>query len=328
MNKPKVYIGTVSKNVIDSVIELANFYEYPLGLIPSRRQIDYENSYVMTTRDFVDYVKANSEYITIERDHAGLGQGTKYDNGFISVERDAENGFDIIHVDPYKFPNLKVQELTRKYIVAAHSRSKWCQYEIGTEEAIHRLTESDLESLILYLKQHLPHDLFINIRYLVIQSGTALNLLQRINTGVFDAERFKSMIELANKYSLHSKEHNGDYLSFDELRYRFENGLNAINIAPEVGQIESEVLYKKFNTYDRERFFTIVKKYKKRWNKWVSSLSDYTPEDICIAFGHYVFQDELFKTLKLEYGWMIDEEIKIAIKKRLYEIIKATDNNF
>ena len=39
---PKLFIGPMSKEIVDAVID----YPVPLGLIPSRRQVDYENGYV------------------------------------------------------------------------------------------------------------------------------------------------------------------------------------------------------------------------------------------------------------------------------------------
>ena len=41
-NQSKLYIGCVSRNTIDATIEYANTHNVFLGLIPSRRQIDYD----------------------------------------------------------------------------------------------------------------------------------------------------------------------------------------------------------------------------------------------------------------------------------------------
>jgi hypothetical protein len=43
MNFPKYYIGPMSKNVVDCVIKQS---KHSIGLIPSRRQIDYSGGYV------------------------------------------------------------------------------------------------------------------------------------------------------------------------------------------------------------------------------------------------------------------------------------------
>ena len=45
-NQCKLYIGFVSRNTRDATIEYANNHNVFLGLIPSRRQIDYDGGYV------------------------------------------------------------------------------------------------------------------------------------------------------------------------------------------------------------------------------------------------------------------------------------------
>ena len=52
------------------------------------------------------------------------------------------------------------------------------------------------------------------------------------------------MCEVVSSYNILSKEHNGDYLSPDLIREKFSLGLNAINIAPEFGQLETKIYVK------------------------------------------------------------------------------------
>ncbi len=73
---------------------------------------------------------------------------------------------------------------------------------------------------------------------MVIQSGTSLSSNQ--NTGNFDLERLKKMINVAKRNNLSSKEHNGDYISEDLIKLKMSYGLDAINIAPEFGLIETQ----------------------------------------------------------------------------------------
>ena len=76
----KYFIGPMSKNVVDSVIELDN----PIvGFIPSRRQVDYDGGYVnnWTTKQFSEYV---NNRVVIQRDHGGESQGNKQDDGLTS----------------------------------------------------------------------------------------------------------------------------------------------------------------------------------------------------------------------------------------------------
>ena len=80
MNTVKFFICPMSKNIVDSVIELNSSY---LCLLPTRRQIYFNGGYVnsWTTKDFSNYVKSKNQNIILERDHSGANQGTNEDNG-------------------------------------------------------------------------------------------------------------------------------------------------------------------------------------------------------------------------------------------------------
>ena len=123
MSYPRLYFGTVSKNAIDAVIDVANHYgnqfEFPLGLIASRRQVDYDSGYVGSTIGLYDYIKKSSEYVYLCRDHGGPNQGAIEDDGKRSFNTDVRC-MDIIHIDPWKFVEecnlLTGIDLTEKYI--------------------------------------------------------------------------------------------------------------------------------------------------------------------------------------------------------------------
>ena len=57
---PKIFIGPMTKNVVDAIITFCNKTGHNIGLIPSRRQIEWNGGYVnnWTTNTFTQYVKA------------------------------------------------------------------------------------------------------------------------------------------------------------------------------------------------------------------------------------------------------------------------------
>ena len=77
--KPRLFIGPMSKEIVDAVID----FPWPLGLIPSRRQVDHESGYVngWVTETFCNYVRSKRKDILLVRDHGGPNQGYKVDNG-------------------------------------------------------------------------------------------------------------------------------------------------------------------------------------------------------------------------------------------------------
>ena len=98
----KFNIGPMSKNIVDSIIEFGT-KENKIGLIPSRRQVDYCGGYVNNwdTKTFSNYVKILNNNVWLQRDHGGPGQGQLQDDGIVSFIDDCKN-LDSIHIDPWK----------------------------------------------------------------------------------------------------------------------------------------------------------------------------------------------------------------------------------
>ena len=309
----------MSKNVVDSIIE----FDGNFGFIPSRRQVDYNGGYVnsWTTGEFATYVNGR---VPIERDHGGIGQGYKHDDGIESFMHDCRY-FDKIHIDPWKeYQNFdKGLQETIDCINFVHpqvGQQKQIKFEVGTEESIRRFEIDELEKLLIYLERSLESDIFENIEYVVVQSGVGLDLGKQNNTGTFDPDRLEKMIGVCKKFGKKSKEHNGDYLSNDEYKVRFDMGLDSINIAPEFGQLETMIYLNHMDSESISTWYELCLK-SKRWEKWVDEY--FIPQDnkrelieIC---GHYLFSDNGFKKIKPD----IDTEIVLEIKYKLGELYKG-----
>ena len=309
----KYFIGPMSKNVVDAVIE----FNDNIGFIPSRRQVDYVGGYVnnWTTGEFATYVNGR---VPIERDHGGIGQGYKYDDGMESFTHDSKY-FDIIHIDPWKkYDNLyEGIQKTVDYINFIYNINNKIKFEVGTEESIRRFELHEIRVLLNFLERGLKSKVFDNIEYVVVQSGVGLDLGKQVNTGTFDGDRLRQMVGYCKTFGKKSKEHNGDYLTSDEYKDRFDLGLDSINIAPEFGQLET-LCYLDEMGDDIEDYYQICYD-SKRWEKWVDK--DFIPEDnkkelikIC---GHYVFSDERFKKIKPN----IDNKIIEVVKNKLKDLV-------
>lgn len=323
--EPKYFIGPMSKNVVDTIVEFCNETGNNIGLIPSRRQIEWNGGYVnsWTTSDFTQYITRKTDKIVLQRDHSGPGQGKHDDSGLVSLINDCKY-LNLIHIDPWKkYPDyLEGLKWTIDMIKVCDAINPNLQYEIGTEEAIKRFEVEDLHKLILDLRLELGYTLFSKIKYLVIQSGTSLK--GNTQTGQYDKDRLVEMVNLAKKYNLLSKEHNGDYIPVSTIKEKFELGLDAINIAPEFGLIETQTYLdniKDENTFNK--FWEICYKSDK-WVKWVNE--DFNPneqkEELIKICGHYVLSNLQFITeIKSQFP-NIDEQIKDNIKNKLNELYK------
>tara|TARA_B100000035_G_scaffold245676_1_gene214310 strand:+ start:10750 stop:13284 length:2535 start_codon:yes stop_codon:yes gene_type:complete len=335
--KQKIFLGPMSKNIVDTVIEYSNAFNLPFTFIPSRRQVEHNGGYVNNwkTREFVRYVKNKGKFISVERDHGGPGQGTNMDDGMESFKEDCKY-MDIIHIDPWKkYPNYEdgLNE-TIKALNYCFDINPDLFFEISTEEGIRRFDVDELERLILDLQKKLNPEIYKRIKYFVVQCGTGL--LEANNIGQYERERLKNMVQLCNKYGFISKEHNGDWVSIELMREKFNLGLDCINVAPELGQIETKAILKSISLIednDRkeflfERFYNICLNSKK-WIKWVSK--DFNPEEnkeklinIC---GHYVFSYPEFEDIKKQLP-NVEKQIKKDLLKKLREYHSLYDSYY
>lgn len=289
MKTPKYFICPMSKQIVDSVIELQSDR---FGLLPTRRQIDYDGGYVngWNTTTFYEYVRSKSN-IVLERDHSGPNQGKFDDDGYISYKNDTKY-FDIIHIDPWKVAgNTKSIGITEtmdvmNYLYTLNSNIR---YEIFTEEAIMQIEIDEFVDMMYTFKSNLNPEVFSNIEFIVIQSGVGLDLVNMKNTGQFNLEKLKKMINLCNEYGKKSKEHNGDYLSNDELSIRFDNGVDSLNIGPEIAQIQT-LSYLEYMTETEINEFYQICLDSNKWKRWVKGDFDvndkYKLIQVC---GHYCY---------------------------------------
>ena len=320
MKNIKYFIGPMSKNVVDACVDFSNSTGKKIAFIPSRRQVEYDGGYVnnWTTEQFANHSKSKNIFLC--RDHAGPEQGFESDDGYRSLEEDCKY-LDLIHIDPWKKANDLEGgiNMTAEMISVCHNLNSQIKFEVGTEQSIREFTPSELDKMLCALKEMLTHQQFEKIVFCVIQSGTALE--RNVNTGVYDSSRLRDMIDVVKTHGLASKEHNGDYLSTDLIQEKFNLGLDAINIAPEFGQIETKTYLDKIRSHRidlLEEYWSICYK-SKRWEKWVTA--DFNPEEqkeelinIC---GHYVLSTEEFlKNIKQHFP-NIDKEIKRSVQSKL-----------
>jgi len=320
----KYFFGVISKNQVDSVIQYSLEHKNTeITFIPSRRQIEYNGGYVnnWTTETFTKYIKVSNPKIKIERDHSGPGQGLYDDDGYISLQEDCKY-FDIIHIDPWKkYPILNDGiKWTISMIRFCYNLNPNIIYEIGTEEAIREFTVNELEDIIRTIKRELPQNIYKNIKYCVVQCGN--RLCNGKNSGVFEECKLSKMITLVSKYDLISKEHNGDWVSVELIKKKQDQGLECINIAPELGMIESKIILGKIknNKEHYDKVYELCYKSDK-WKKWVAVGFDMErqKDDLILITCHYIFSQEKFQEIKNCYIG-IDTDIKNDILDKLLKL--------
>jgi hypothetical protein len=315
--EPKYFIGPMSKNIVDAIIEFCSETKNKIALIPSRRQIEWNGGYVnnWTTEEFSKY----ANILPLQRDHSGPGQGQIEDDGYESLKYDCQY-LDLIHIDPWKkFPIFTDGlEWTINMITYCYNINPNIQFEVGTEEAIRHFEVYELADLMFHLQNRLSPEIYKQIKYLVIQSGTSLKGTNQ--TGTYDSERLKEMINVCKQFNILSKEHNGDYILPSTIHEKFNLGLDAINIAPEFGVIETQTYLDEIGD-DEETFNQLwqICYDSQKWKKWVNK--DFNPhiqkQDLIKICGHYVLSyPEFLNKIKFQFPG-IDNKVKINVKNKL-----------
>jgi hypothetical protein len=106
------------------------------------------------------------------------------------------------------------------------------------------------------------------------------------------------MKKIAHDNGILLKEHNCDYLNLEQIKLRREYGINAINIAPEFGVIQSNLTYNISKRLGLDKEINDFKKFvlkKQKWKKW-----DYNNENNLTKFftaGHYHFGTQKYKNI-------------------------------
>ena len=367
--KTLLCIGPMSLNCVDASIELSKEYNALMMLIASRRQIDseefgggYVNSW--TTEQFAEYVVKHDKKknIVIARDHGGPWQNDLEIKNKLNLEKamqsaknsfqaDIDSGFHALHIDPsidiHKSPSTdeildRIFELYEFCCGYAKKKKKDIILEIGTEEQ-NGTTNSpnELADTRNQIYKFCDKKKYTRPSFVVIQSGT--RVLETKNIGSFESPlrienelpveiQLLKMIEICKKYKIFMKEHNGDYLSDDSLKWHPKLGIHSVNVAPEFGVIESKSLVKLLTKFKLKKIlseYLEISYSSKKWKKWMLPNTQTNDYEKAIISGHYVFSDKKFLRLKekakkilFNKGVNIDNYLQLEIEKSISRYLK------
>lgn len=374
-------IGPMSKTLIKASMLLAKDKDFPLMFIASRNQVDSNElggGYVCNwdQKGFAQAIEEVANEIDFDglyylcRDHGGPWQRDNERNAHLPEEEAMElgkksyladllNGFDLLHIDPTKDPYVvgKAIEMdvvinrTIELIEYVEKERKErnlppISYEVGTEETNGGLTSQEsydkfIEKLTTELEnRNLPLPCFI-----VGQTGTLTRLTE--NVGHFDAKTSKKLADIAKKYGVGLKEHNGDYLDDAILLEHPALGITAMNVAPEYGTVETQAylklieveneLYKDGLITEKSNLENVLKEEavkSGRWKKWMVDGKDKLSFEeimddakltnlITEISGHYTFNND---SVKAEIQNLFNNLDKAGIDGEKYVINKIKDS--
>lgn len=287
----------MSLTINETLAKYASRYQRPLMFIASRNQVDAASGYVMTTQQLAEQISPwHSEFVMLCRDHCGpyfldsekaLSLSDAIEATKKTIAKDIENGFNLIHIDTSRCENeYKVAEDLIEFCLKLNPN---ILLEFGTEENV-----GVAASVAQYAKDVAFASGFANMRFVVAQTGS-LTYEDR-QAGTFNIDTVAALVNLADNCNIKLKEHNADYLTAEQIQLRKKTGVHALNIAPQLGVIQTKCVLALADVYgvDSTTFKeTVVNS--KRWAKWTESSN----KELQVAVaGHYCFGEDSYLTLE------------------------------
>lgn len=309
----KLGFGPMSPEIIDTLVSYSN-QGHPLMLIASRNQIDANSGYVMTTEALYERVyKTMSNYLWLCRDHCGpyfldteksLDIGPAIEATKKTIAKDIEMGFNLIHIDTSRCND--VYGVAEQLIEFCLKLNPKIHFEFGTEENVGVAAGvNKYQEDVKFASQ------FPNMEFVVAQTGSLV--MEDRQVGDFDIAIATELADFAHSKNVKLKEHNADYLTAEQIQMRKQAGVDACNIAPQLGVIQTKTilsLAQQFNVDSTEFANTVLDS--KRWKKWMLNGGDQIKIN---SAGHYCFTSDPYKQLveKLNVHCNTDKEIESSI---------------
>ena len=308
--------GPMSELVIEAVFKYSHEKRYPLMLIASRNQVDYDGGYVFdSTEKYAYFIYQMSNIypladISLCRDHCGPGFKSFGNNSFESIGETIETDlydahFDMIHIDLCHLPAEHKEKIEKTCKLIDYAKSIYSQtgFEIGTDENIGELKFNlpRIEKDIRIIQQHCMPEFY------VINTGTLVQ--SHKNIGRFDPKDL-NLIAASNaihKLGIKLKSHNCDYLSSRQIE-QSKCVIDAMNIAPQLGVVQTMTTIKECVKYgiNFDDFVNLIIK-KLKWKKWLDDSRVFGDRYMAWAIaGHYHFRSD-------EYRRIYDELDKVSM---------------
>lgn len=318
----KLGFGPMSTEIIEILCQWTIDRNHPLMIIASRNQVDKRNSYVCTTRELRRIISlSGSKNVFMCRDHCGP-YFKDHDKGLSlqdavsavkeTIDEDLENHIDVIHVDisQIKEDQFNYGAELIEYILKQNPN---IILEFGAEENIG--ISSEIETLrqeLQFVKNYSN-----NVRFIVSQTGS---LVKETQVGQFDIKLTSTIASEIHSHGYLLKEHNADYLTSNEIIKRKIAGVDALNIAPQLGCMQTLTTMKlatKNGELSEWNNFANTVISNKKWERW-KSLKKFDPVSAVISAGHYHFNSRNYKSLVNKIG---QDRFLAELKSGVYNIL-------
>lgn len=312
----RIGLGPMSKEIVDILVDIT---PYPLMIIASRNQVDHNSGYVFQTSDLANSV-GKQKNLLLCRDHCGPYFADSDKNLSISeamtkckntIKADIQAGFDVIHIDVSRIQSKQLN-YGQELIEYALDLQPNIMLEFGSEDN----TGIDIDSSIGRIEPQLE---FLqkyqdNVVFFVTQTGS---LTKQHQVGQFDVNRNKLVADLIHQAGFLFKEHNADYFTSEDLHHRMLAGIDSLNIAPQLGVIQTTLLYE-FVPRDLWSNFSNLVYASNYWQRW--SQNPQTDKDSATKLGgHYCYGSREYNDIinNIDYA-----EFKNRLRDKIQELVK------
>jgi fructose/tagatose bisphosphate aldolase len=318
--------GPMSREVITAICNYTHDTKRPLMIIASRNQVDAESGYVMTTpelRQLLDTLP--TDYVWICRDHCGpyfldTEKGLNLKDAVEATKKtiayDIEQGFNLIHIDTSRVDDTYgIAEELFKFCIDLNPNIR---FEFGTEENVGVAAGAIKYKKDVAFAKNIP-----NLEFVVAQTGSLCH--EDHQAGTFEIDTVRDLVRVANENGVKLKEHNADYLTAEQIQLRKAAGVHAMNIAPQLGVVQTKLLKEMTLARGGEAQWAAFSKVvlaSNRWKKWTDSEED---EQKVVVAGHYCFSSP-------EYQAILDQisqhgDWTLEVNQAMYQIFNTyTDN--
>lgn len=333
MKQFKLGVGPMSQRIVKILAQHSEEYDYPLMLIASRNQVDFDSGYVCTTEELVKLIASATptkpQKLLLCRDHCGpyfslADEGLTVEQAIErckkTIATDIANGFDLIHIDVSKIDDSDFRYAT-ELIEYALSLKPDIKLEFGSEDNTGEnldVSIANLDAQLKFLSKYKDNAVFF-----VTQTGS---LVKDRQVGYFNVNKNKSIIDLVHSAGFLFKEHNADYFTKKDVILRQTSKIDALNIAPQLGVIETTCL-KEFAPVELWNKFADMVYSKNHWQRWVSNIN-FTKETAIMVSGHYCFNSDEYRNIiaAIDHDKFMEE-----LKSRIHEVLsiyKIIDNEY
>jgi hypothetical protein len=233
-----------------------------------------------------------------------------------TIAYDIEQGFNLIHIDTSRVDDTYgIAEELFKFCIDLNPNIR---FEFGTEENVGVAAGAIKYKNDVAFAKNIP-----NLEFVVAQTGSLCH--EDHQAGTFEIDTVRDLVRVANENGVKLKEHNADYLTAEQIKLRKAAGVHAMNIAPQLGVVQTKLLKEMALARGGEEQWAAFSKVvlaSGRWKKWTDSEED---EQKVIVAGHYCFSGPEYQAILAQLSQHGDWTNEV--NQAMYQIFNTyTDN--